>query len=484
MMQDPARLAAIVESSDDAILSKDLKGTILTWNGGAERLFGYCAEEIVGQSITRLIPPDRIDEERMIIDRVSRGQRIQHYETVRRRKDGALIDVSICISPVRDGVGRIIGASKIVRDIGAARQVQAALRESEQRLRAIVETAVDAIITIDQRGIIESANPAAERLFGYTSSELVGKNVKLLMPEPYSSEHDGYIGNYLRTGNARIIGIGREVAGLRKDGTSFPLNLSVSEVQLEGQRLFTGIVHDLSSRRMLERQIIEASVAEQQRIGQDLHDGLCQDLVGIAFQCEFAAREVEESSPKGAEAIRQVANSIRESAGQARRLSHGLNPVNLAGGGLSSALEALAARISDSFKVACTFRWDEVASVPEEMVATHLYRIAQEAVSNAIKHGKAARIEIKLVQGPRGLEMTIRDDGVGLAKPPEPFSSAKITSASAGIGMHTMRYRANMIGGILEIHPHHRRGTIVSCVLAVSSPCVRRGRRRSAPKPR
>jgi PAS domain S-box-containing protein len=482
MMEDPVRLAAIVESSDDAILSKDLNGTILTWNGGAERLFGYCAEEIVGQSITRLIPPERIDEERMIIDRVSRGQRIRHYETVRLHKDGALIDVSISISPVRDGAGRIIGASKIVRDVGPAKQAQVALRESEQRLRAIVENAVDAIITIDQSGIIESANPAAERLFGYTRAELVGRNVKLLMPEPYSSEHDHYIGNYLRTGKARIIGIGREVTGLRKDGTTFPLNLSVSEVRLEGQRLFTGIIHDLSNRRTLERQIIEASVAEQQRIGQDLHDGLCQDLVGIAFRCEFAARQVEDSSPKGAKAIRQVAASIRESAGQARRLSHGLNPVNLAGGGLSSALEALAARISDSFKVVCTFHWDEVARVAEEMVATHLYRIAQEAVSNAIKHGKASRVELKLVRRGKGLEMTIRDDGVGFAKPPEPFAVAKITSASAGIGMHTMRYRANMINGILEIRPHPRRGTIVSCMLAVSSQPVRHGRRRSTPK--
>src|SRR5437660_9630640 len=157
---------------------------------------------------------------------------------------------------------------------------EAALRDREERLRAILETAVEGIITIDERGIIESLNPAAEKIFGYEAQEVVGKNVKVLMPTLYRDEHDGYLANYLRTGRARIIGIGREVVGLRKDGTVFPMDLSVSEVRLGDRRLFTGMVRDLSERKRLEQEILEISDREKRRIGQDLHDSLGQLLTG------------------------------------------------------------------------------------------------------------------------------------------------------------------------------------------------------------
>jgi PAS domain S-box-containing protein len=127
--------------------------------------------------------------------------------------------------------------------------------DSEARTRAVLAAAVDAIITIDEKGIIESLNPASERLFGYTAAEMTGKNVNILMPAPYQGEHDGYLRNYLQTGEKKIIGIGREVVGMRKDGTTFPMDLAVSEVQLEGRRLFTGIVRDITDRKKGEEQL-------------------------------------------------------------------------------------------------------------------------------------------------------------------------------------------------------------------------------------
>ena len=133
----------------------------------------------------------------------------------------------------------------------------AELRDTNERLRAILETAVEGIITIDEHGIIESFNPAAEKAFGYQAPEVVGKNVKVLMPAPYREEHDGYMANYLRTGHARIIGIGREVVGRRKDGSEFPIDLAVSEVRLAGQRLFTGFVRDISERKRSEARLSE-----------------------------------------------------------------------------------------------------------------------------------------------------------------------------------------------------------------------------------
>lgn len=131
-------------------------------------------------------------------------------------------------------------------------RLEASLRDSEARLRAILENVVDGIITIDKRGIIQSFNPAAERIFGYTASEVVGQNVRMLMPEPYHSHHDEYLGNYLRTGKARVIGIGREVVGRRKDGSTFPLDLAVSEARVGEERLFTGIIRDITRRKRAE----------------------------------------------------------------------------------------------------------------------------------------------------------------------------------------------------------------------------------------
>src|SRR5262249_23570207 len=158
--------------------------------------------------------------------------------------------------------------------------------------------------------------------------ELVGRNVSILMPEPYHGEHDQYLREYLRTGTARIIGIGREVTAMHRNGKTFPISLSVSEVNTGQGRIFAGIIHDLSALRQLERQIVEASANEQRRIGQDLHDGLCQDLIGTAFAADHIARLLRsKGEPEAAALADKVAADIRASAGQARRLSHGLNPV-------------------------------------------------------------------------------------------------------------------------------------------------------------
>jgi PAS domain S-box-containing protein len=256
-----SRLAAIVESSEDAILAKTLEGVIVSWNSGAEKLYGYSAEEAIGKSVAMLMPPDRSGELPTILKRLAEGERITHYETVRVRKDGQRIDVSATISPLHDSAGRIYGASTIARDITERKRAEAALRDSEARHRAILHTTVDGILTIDDHGIIESVNPATLRLFGYAEAEMVGSNVKMLMPSPDHERHDSYLANYLRTGERKIIGIGREVVGRRKDGTTFPMDLSISEVTVGGRRMFTGLVHDVTQRKQTE-EMLRASQEE------------------------------------------------------------------------------------------------------------------------------------------------------------------------------------------------------------------------------
>jgi PAS domain S-box-containing protein len=251
-----AHLAAIVESSQDAIIGTDLDSVILTWNQGAERLYGYTRAETVGRSITILVPPEGLAEHRNIMSQIRRGEPVRTLETAQLRNDGSRVDVSVSTSLVKDPGGAIIGASVVVRDVTERKRNEASLRHSEARLRAVLETAIDSIITIDERGRIQSVNPATVRMFGHTAAEMIGRNVSMLMPSPYRDEHDGYLARYRQTGERRIIGIGREVQAQRKDGTVFPVDLAVSEV--EAGTLFTGVIRDITDRKLGETRLREA----------------------------------------------------------------------------------------------------------------------------------------------------------------------------------------------------------------------------------
>jgi two-component system sensor kinase FixL len=251
------RLAAIVESSDDAILSRDLDGVITTWNRGAERIYGYSAGEIVGRHVSVLIPESHPDELQAIVARIKAGQRIEPYETVRRAKDGSLVEVALTVSPLMDASGRIIGASAIARDITMHKRAELALRTSEAHLRSIVESAVDGIIVIDGRGLVELFSVAAERMFGYAASEIVGLSMTALVPGPHQGKHGQYIAASRETGVPKNIGGGREVMGRRKDGSTFPLFLSIGEMSVGGERKFTVIIRDITARVQLETQLRE-----------------------------------------------------------------------------------------------------------------------------------------------------------------------------------------------------------------------------------
>jgi two-component system CheB/CheR fusion protein len=360
------------------------------------------------------------------------------------------------------------------------------LPDGEARMRAIVSTAVDAIVTIDQRGRIDSCNPATRRLFGYGAAEMIGRNIRMLMPQPYRREHDGYMRRYLRTGVAHIIGIGREVMGQRKDGSIFPLALAVSEVRLGGggRRMFTGIMHDLTARRRLERQVLEATAIEQRRIGHDLHDGLCQELVSLSMGAQILARKLEQPGTDPRSAVsdaERLEEGLRTATEQARRLAHGLNPLDVESGGLPGALEQLVRRVSESAHVACRFRWDRRARARDASVATHLYRITQEAISNALRHGKASSIVVELrTRSPRGgaapggLTLSIADDGCGFAGASAlPGSAPAHAAPAAGIGLQTMSYRAKLIGGTFDVKPRARGGgggTVVVCSVVEVEP--------------
>jgi len=334
---------------------------------------------------------------------------------------------------------------------------EAALHDSEERLRAILDTAVEGIITIDERGLIESVNAAAEKTFGYTAQELIGRNVSVLMPNPDRQKHDGYLANYARTGHARIIGIGREVVGQRKDGTVFPMDLSVSEVKLENRRLFTGFVRDITERKRLEKEVLEISERERRDIGHTLHDGLSQHLAGIELMSRVLEQNLAKKSKPSAEQAATIAEHVREAIGQTRMIARGLSPVSLESNGLMSALQELANSVGQMFRVECGFKCPKPVLIGDNAVATHLYRIAQEAINNAINHGRAKRVEVELCRVEPGLlRLTITDWGKGFAKE---------APSNGGMGLQSMKYRANMLGASLDVRNSDGKGVRVVCTL-------------------
>ncbi|REK18847.1 MAG: PAS domain S-box protein [Planctomycetota bacterium] len=331
-------------------------------------------------------------------------------------------------------------------------QAVAALQERESRLTAILEAAADAIITIDKHGIIDSVNPAAERMFGYSAGELIGRNVSILMPAPYAAEHDAYLANYLKTGVKKIIGIGREVTAQRKDGTIFPVDLAVSEV--DHLQIYTGILRDLTERKRLEREVVEIALLEQQRLGADLHDQCGQELTALGLLARSLAQSLEKNSPADVPIAAKIAEGLKRELQFVRNVARGLSQARIDPDDLPGALNELAARLAEMSTIRCDFRASGNVRVRDNIAATHLYHIAQEACTNALRHARARRVRVRLTSRGANVRLQVSDDGVGIAD-----------RAGEGLGLRVMRNRSQLIGADLVVERGKRGGTIVTCIL-------------------
>jgi PAS domain S-box-containing protein len=278
-----SRLAAIVESSDDAIISKTLDGHILTWNSGAERLFGYTAQEVIGRPITILIPPERQAEEPVILARLRRGERIEHFETVRVTKDGRRRDISLTVSPIRDGAGTIIGASKVARDITQRKRAEFQRRASETEARRLLElnsttmaSLGEGVFTVDREGLVTSLNPEGERLFGWSEQELLGRRMHDVT---HYRRPDGSPFPIEECSGFRVLHEGQPLRGfedvfIRKDGTFFPVSYSSSPLRdHEGQ--IVGLVvafQDITERKAAEQALRDADRRKDEFLAMLAHE--------------------------------------------------------------------------------------------------------------------------------------------------------------------------------------------------------------------
>ena len=489
--EDRFRLLFEDDLTGDYLAAPD--GTILLCNQAFVNIFGFSTrEEAVGRNLADLyLAPLSWPR---FIQLLSDNKTLERSERISLHSDGTTRHVVETVLGTFDAQGQLLRFKGSVFDDthsklattrlhqrnaeleDAVSQRTQALREKHDHLEAIWNSAFDAIITIDIQGMIETANWAAEKMFGYAESEMIGQNVKLLMPSPYREEHDGYLRRYRETGQARILNMPRELVARRKDGTTFPIDLSVTQVNHSDY--FTGVIRDISERKQLQEYVLESAAEEQRRIGLELHDGTGQELTGLSLVAgtlfnlvnavpvkESNGERVRQFDQASFTRLYEIAKRLNEKIAEANRLvyqlSHGIMPVQIDSEALRSALDELAASIHDPPKISCSFDCPLPVMAPNNTTATHLYRIAQEAVNNALKHSQAKEIRISLRQNDDQIALEVSDNGVGIEAA---GSRVDITRKDRGMGLRTMQYRAGMIAGTLQFQRRETGGTLVRCV--------------------
>jgi two-component system CheB/CheR fusion protein len=336
------RHAAVVESSADAIFSKDLDGTIRSWNRGAIKLYGYSIEEAVGRSVQMLVPSDRMEEWTQVMSQLARGEYVEQLETERIRKDGQRVPVSLTISPIHDADGNVVSASVISRDITERKRIEEELRRT------------------------------------------------------------------------------------------------------------------VADRRRLEGQIVEIGLLEQQRLGAELHDGCGQDLTALGILAGGLIESLKARSPSDVEVAAKIGDGLKRVLQYIRDKAQGLAKVNIRPRELPGALDELTSRLAEKSGINWTYDDHEAVRIRDDLTATQLYHIAQEACTNALKHAGAQNVRVSLHLHDAHVILRIEDDGIGIP-----------AESKDGLGMRIMQNRAAVIGGKLTVEPRQPAGTIVTCTVPV-----------------
>ena len=447
-------LAAIVDSSDDAIVSKNLDGIITSWNKSAERIFGYTAEEAIGQHITLIIPPDRHAEESDILARLRRGERIDHFHTVRRRKDGSLLDVSLTISPVRDSSGRVIGASKVARDITAQKQAERALRESEQRFRVITDASpimvwmsgTDKLCYYFNKGWLDFVGRTLEQESGNGWAENVH-------PEDFDRCLQIYVSNFdarrpfemeyrmrHHTGQYRWI-LDRGVPRYAPDGTFEGYVGGCLDIHDQKEAAEKVRIADDMTRLM------KAQDEERRRIARELHDSAGQTLTVLGLSLAQLVERAQVIAPELAKEGKEIEGVVQQLHREIRTTSYLLHPPLLDECGLASALnwyvEGLARRsgIAITLDVA-----DTVGRLPSDMELA-IFRLVQECLTNIHRHSGSKTAVIRIFVEGGSLHVEVSDQGKGI--PSERL--AEIRSGGGGVGIRGMQERLRRLGGTMTI---------------------------------
>jgi PAS domain S-box-containing protein len=439
-------------------------------NKAHEALLGVATETILGQRVETVVGTAAYDTARPHIAQALSGKEASFERSARIR--GAKTWVRTTLVPRFDAHGLVTGFFALSVDLTKEKDYAEAIHDSRDRLASVLDTAAEAIVTIDENGSIASFNPAAQRMFGYTEAEAIGRNVRILMPEPYRSEHDGYIKRYLETGETKIIGRGREVTARHKDGSIFPADLAVSKI--DHQRRFTGIIRDVTDRkkaqealrksrqelRDLSARLLTAEDAERRRISRELHDDLNQRIAMISVDLDRLLQE--EGSRDMEPSLRGLHDSVTRLSEDVRSLAYRLHPAILDDLGLSAAVRSLIADFAEHYDIAVSLRERRFPKRLSTELSSCFYRVVQESLANVARHSRSARVAIRLVGSLRALRLSIRDYGVG-------FDVQEARNHRRTLGIVSMEERVRMSGGHFSIWSSSERGTRIRVTVPLES---------------
>jgi PAS domain S-box-containing protein len=424
-------LASIVESSDDAIISKDIRGVITSWNRGAERIFGYSAAEVIGKSISILAAPDRLDEMPKILERIRNGERIDHYETVRRAKSGALVNISLTVSPLYDREGQFVGASKIARDITEQVRFRAELAEQRERLRVTLSSIGDAVIATNDTGMITYLNPVAEELTGWNSSAAIGRHLAEVFRIVNESSRRAVEDPAMRViREGRTVGLANHTVLITRDGRERPIDDSAAPIHNQRGEI-TGVVlvfRDITRRRAAERKL-QAYADDLQRANDELtqfayaisHD-LSEPLRNITNFAQLLVRETgPNSSPKAASFLQVIIEGVQRMQALLQDLLAYTQIGGLQQGSAAPVnTDAILRKTLADLKPAMDESGAEVTADPLPQVWGHgaqLSQVFQNLITNAIKYrsDRPPRVHVGVRKNEDGeWVFSVRDNGIGI----------------------------------------------------------------------
>ena len=461
------RHAAIVESSEDAIISKNLDAVIVSWNAGAQRIFGYTESEAVGQPITILIPPESWDEENQILEKLRAGGRIEYYETTRITKAGKKVAVSLTISPIKDSTGRLVGFCKLAHDITERKRAEQVLRETnraletqtavlrsqEELLKIFVKNVPAAVAMLDRdmRYLQVSDRWCVD--FSLDSSQLLGRSHYEIfpdIPDGWKQLHRrALLGETLRAEEDRWD---------REGGTTW-LRWEIRPwLNLHG--LPGGVLifsEDITQRKHAEeallgmsRKLIEAHEQERTRIGRDLHDDVVQRLALLAIELEGVQHD---SAPELSRRIDDLRKQATQITNDVQLLSHELHSSKLEYLGIVGAIKSFCKEYGERQKLEIDFKSHDLPAALPTDLSLSLFRVLQEALRNATKHSRVKNFEVRLWGSSDEIHLTVKDSGTGFDR--------EAAMKSTGLGLTSMQERLRLVGGALSIESQPRRGTTI-----------------------
>jgi PAS domain S-box-containing protein len=446
-----SRFRALTENSTDRIALVDATGVISYSSPSSTRIYGYTQEETIGRNAFDFVHPEDMEVIAATFNKILQqpGQPF-HVEYRSRHKDGHYIWM--------DTTGHNALANPFVRAIVINEREITERKRSEERiyhLASIVDSSDDAMIGTNHEKQIVAWNRAAEELFGYSSPEIIGQHISILIP-PDRLKEMVELGDKVREGEHLK---SLETVRMAKGGRRVDVSLTLSpacDVRTGKNTGAWGIVRDITEKKRLEREIVTISEREQHRIGHDLHDGLCQQLIAAHISISSLSDDLKEVSSPFAESASRALAPLASAIAQGKNLAKSLFPVLLTEEGLGWALKNLAETTCSISRISCSFESTGSALIGDNVVATHLYRMAQEAVSNAVRHARATAIVIRLDSSAEKICLSIEDDGVGM-----PANAHR-----TGMGLHILQYRANAIEARLEITSPANGGTRIDVTLS------------------